>query len=132
MKISTKIQTALINLQNEDEYWFEELKLDFVMSLEKQRRISGISYADLAKKIQKSPAYISKVFRGDTNLTIESMVKLARAVGANLSIELVDQAISSKIWANCIQIKNNVSPTNRQYSNANTVITNSKFCEMAA
>jgi transcriptional regulator with XRE-family HTH domain len=31
-----------------------------------------------------SAAYISKVFRGDNNLTIESMVKLARATGGQL------------------------------------------------
>lgn len=52
----------------------------------------------MAKRIASSPAYISKVFRGDSNLTIESMVKLARATGGQLDIRIVDGATAVSHW----------------------------------
>ena len=63
------------------------------MAIEKKRRGANKSYADLAKLMGTSNAYISKIFRGDANLTIESMVKIARAVGCNISIQADDKDI---------------------------------------
>ena len=68
------------------------------MSLEKQRRTVGMTYADIARKINSSAAYVTKIFRGDVNLTIESMVKLARAAGGQLRIQITDEKASARIW----------------------------------
>ena len=84
MKLSKKLQAFVDEAKQTDAYWAESAKLEFALVLEQQRRAAGLSYAYLAKKMGTSAAYISKVFRGDTNLTIESMVKLARATGGNL------------------------------------------------
>ena len=40
-----------------------------------------ISRVELAKRLGSSPAYITKVLRGDINFTVETMVRLAKAVG---------------------------------------------------
>ena len=82
----------LVEAKKRDIYWIEHTKLDFSSALEHQRRRAGLSYKALAEKIGTSPAYISKVFRGDANLTIESMVKLARAVDGQLHLEIASQA----------------------------------------
>lgn len=66
--------------------------------MEKQRKGAGLTYAALAKKIGTSAAYITKVFRGDSNLTIESMVKLARASGGRLNIEVVYGKSQVRRW----------------------------------
>lgn len=81
-----------------DNYWVEKAKLDFAFSLEDQRRRSGKTSAAIAKALGVTRAYISKVFRGDVNFTIESMVKLARASGGALSIRILPQAASAE-WA---------------------------------
>lgn len=47
-----------------------------------------ISNAALAEKIGCSPAYISKILRGDANFTIETMVKISRALDSKLCIHL--------------------------------------------
>ncbi len=87
-----------------ESYLVESAKLNFAIALEKQRKSAGISYADLAKLVSTSAAYISKVFRGDSNLTIESMVKLARASGGELKIEIANKkaAESHVDWSNVI------------------------------
>ena len=84
MTLSKQLKAFVDEAKQTDVYWVESAKLEFALALEQQRRAAGLSYADLAKKMGTSAAYISKVFRGDNNLTIESMVKLARATGGQL------------------------------------------------
>ena len=92
IKMSNALRTKLDAAKKTDSYWMGVAKLDFALAIERQRKKIGKSYADVAAAIETSPAYISKVFRGDANLTIESMVKLARSLGCNLDLELRDIA----------------------------------------
>lgn len=92
MKLSKALQAAEDRAKQHDSYWFERAKLDFAIMLEDRRRIAGLSYKALAENLNTSPAYVTKIFRGDANLTIESMVKLARAVGSQLAIDLTKTA----------------------------------------
>lgn len=102
MAINKKLAAYLAERKKTDVYWVESAKLDFAMKLEKQIRLADLSYGTLAKKIGTSAAYISKIFRGDTNMTIETMVKLTRAFGARLNIEIVNEAVAAQRWDNKI------------------------------
>lgn len=77
-------------IHESESYWFESAKLEFVKSLNQRVRKLKLKNKDLADKIEASPAYISKVMRGDENLTIETMVKLVRATGGNLHFHITD------------------------------------------
>lgn len=48
----------------------------------------GTSRSDLAQLLGTSPAYVTKILRGDANFTLASMVKLADALGAEVRIAL--------------------------------------------
>jgi transcriptional regulator with XRE-family HTH domain len=61
-----------------DEFWTEYAILEFTSQLSQTIKQKGISKAELARRMETSQAYVTKVFRGDANLTIASMVKLAR------------------------------------------------------
>jgi transcriptional regulator with XRE-family HTH domain len=98
MKLSKSLKTYLDTARKTDSYWVEKAKLDFSISLDSQREYAKITYADIAKGLGSSPAYISKVFRGDSNLTIESMVKLARSAGGQVEIRIVDNAAAVSRW----------------------------------
>ena len=98
MKFSKAFQRAEKSARETDAYWADGIKIEFSVALEKQRRIAGIGYSALAERIKTSAAYISKVFRGESNLTIESMVKLARAVDGHLNIEIVDKSLAAYKW----------------------------------
>ncbi len=102
MAINKKLAKYLAERKKTDGYWVEAAKLDFAMALEKQIRFAGMSYTTLARKIGTSAAYISKIFRGDTNMTIETMVKLSRASGARLKIEVVSEFVAAQSWGNKI------------------------------
>ncbi len=98
MKLSKALADFAEHAEADDIYWVERAKLDFSQELEKQRHKTGMTYAAIAKKIGTSAPYISKVFRGDANLTIESMVKLARSTGGRINIEVVDEKADASPW----------------------------------
>ncbi|MDT4331077.1 helix-turn-helix domain-containing protein [Methylomonas sp. MS20] len=78
-----------------DSYWVEKAKLDFSIALNQFFERSGKTQKELASKLNTSPAYITKVFRGDANFTIETMVKLARAVDGQLHIDIAPQKLKN-------------------------------------
>ncbi|MEN9419420.1 MAG: hypothetical protein RI988_3040 [Pseudomonadota bacterium] len=97
-KISKALSQFVTDAKKTDSYWVEVTKLEFAIALEQRRKVAGMTYKALAEKIGASGAYISKVFRGDTNMTIESMVKLARVTGGHLVVRIVDSEAEVSGW----------------------------------
>lgn len=98
MKTSKALKGFVDEARGGDSYWVESAKLQFAVCLERQRRAANMTYKAVAEKIGTSAAYITKIFRGDTNLTIDSMVKLARATGGRLDIRVVDAGAEEAHW----------------------------------
>ncbi len=87
-------------IRKSESYWVEKSKLDFTGSLFAQMKSKNLTKSALARKLGLSAPYISRVMAGDENLTIESMVKLSRAVGGRLHIHISDQ--HNKVdWIEC-------------------------------
>jgi len=61
-------------------YHVEGAVIEFTEEMTTIMKEKGISRSELARKIGTSPAYITKILRGSTNFTLESMVKVARAL----------------------------------------------------
>ncbi|PCI00267.1 MAG: hypothetical protein COB79_05925 [Zetaproteobacteria bacterium] len=80
------------NLDQDLEYIAEDKKINAAITISRRMDQLNMSKADLAKKISSSPAYITKVLRGDSNLTIESLVKLSDAIDADLQINICPRA----------------------------------------
>ncbi len=75
----------------------EELKLDFAFMLDSAIVGQGLARKAIAAKLGTSPAWVTKVLRGDVNLTIETMAKLSEAVGYVLQIEIKPRVESISI-----------------------------------
>ena len=86
INLSKNLSSFVESAKNDDFYWIEKMKLDFAIELDRCRRDLNMTASEFAKELGVSRAYLSKLFRGDVNLTIKSMVKLARAVGARISL----------------------------------------------
>lgn len=85
-----------------DSYWIAKAIHDFTEDLYQLMDSRAVSKTELAKKIGSSPAYITKVLRGDTNFTIESMVRLVRALDGQLRIHVGKQEDHVR-WFDVIQ-----------------------------
>jgi ParB-like chromosome segregation protein Spo0J len=91
MKTGKSVVSLFAKARERDAYWVEKNILAFTAELYRLVEAGNLSRADLARRLGTSPAYITKVFRGDVNFTIESMVKLARAAGGMLHIHVAPE-----------------------------------------
>jgi transcriptional regulator with XRE-family HTH domain len=71
-------------------YWSEVAFLSFTESLLKLMG-DDVSQAELARRVGVSRGYISRVFRGVENLTLETITKLAVAVGGSVRLHVAPQ-----------------------------------------
>lgn len=78
------------------DYWAQAAMRRFVLDINSRMSDQDISRAELAKKLGTSPAYVTKALRGDVNFTLETMTKLALAVGGKLHIEVVNRDMSPR------------------------------------
>ena len=78
-------------LQNPDfraAYEAEDKRIGLVLQIIKLRQQRGMTQADLAKAIGTRQANVSRLERFDANLTLGTLEKVARALGASLRIDL--------------------------------------------
>jgi plasmid maintenance system antidote protein VapI len=68
--------------------WAQLAWLQFTEELLALMTAQNVTRAELARRVGVSPAYITKVFRGTVNLTLETMSRLALAVGASVRLHV--------------------------------------------
>jgi transcriptional regulator with XRE-family HTH domain len=78
----------ITSARQRDSYWAARAVLDFTEDLVRLMAQRNVSNAVLARKIGTSPAYVTKVLRGDTNFTVDTMVRLARALDGQLCVHV--------------------------------------------
>ena len=107
MKTKATIRQLFESLRKTLPYSVEGAILVFTEQIVSRMQLLGVSRTELAQKLASSPAYVTKLLRGGTNFTLESMVKVSDALGCNLRIELVPKA-SAKDW---IELYEEMNPT---------------------
>ena len=90
------------SLESDLDFLIEDAKIGFAVCLERRLQQVNMSKADLAREIGKSPAYVTKLLRGDANLTIKSMVQLATAVDGSLHIHIANNNAAMR-WFEVVQ-----------------------------
>jgi transcriptional regulator with XRE-family HTH domain len=86
---SSEVEKWLADLRQQPEYSAEGLVLDFIGACEARRAELGFSYAELARRMGVSRAYISKLMQGTQQSSVGSLVKLATALGCEVRVQLV-------------------------------------------
>ena len=79
-------------------YWVDKAAVDFTEGLCEMMQKHGVSRAELARRIGVNRSYITKILRGNANLTLETMVKLTRAVDGDLEVR-VRPPMTSHNWS---------------------------------
>jgi transcriptional regulator with XRE-family HTH domain len=97
MKTTTTFRELFKSARRSIQYAVEGVILDFTEQVVARMQSLGMSRTRLAENIGSSPAYVTKVLSGGTNFTLESMVKFAAALDADLKLQLVPKA-SSGAW----------------------------------
>lgn len=74
-----------------DRFWVEGAILEFTADIERLMDQQGITKTELAARLGTSQAYVTKVLRGTANFTMETMVKLSRAVGGTCHVHVAHE-----------------------------------------
>lgn len=81
--MTNKYRKLIESAERSPIYWAEGAWLEFTEDLISLMEAQKVTRAELARRVGVSPAYITKVFRGNVNLTLESMCKLTLALKAS-------------------------------------------------
>lgn len=76
-------------------YLTERCVLEFTSEIDRLMEARKVTRAELGRRIGSSAAYVTKVLRGESNLTVKTMVSLADALGARVDIVVWDAALDS-------------------------------------
>ncbi len=90
--MAESFEELIAQAKNEDAFWAEKAILEFTQEIFRLMAAKNVSRAELARRIGSSPAYVTKILSGNANFTIDSMVKLTRAIGAHLEVHAVDDS----------------------------------------
>jgi antitoxin component HigA of HigAB toxin-antitoxin module len=86
MKSNQSFRDLFENAQKHEDYWTEGFVIEFTEELTRLMKERNVSRSVLAERIGRSPAYVTKVLRGNATLTIASMAMLAWALEAEVRI----------------------------------------------
>ena len=70
-----------------DDYWIAGVMIEFTEMVCKLLDEQKMTRTELAEKLNVSSAYITKLLRGNANVTLKTIVRLARVFGKEINIE---------------------------------------------
>ena len=89
--------TSFSDIESTIEFEFETAKVGFAMELKKVMDENRMSNAQLATKMKVSRPMVTKLLRGDANVTIETMVKASIALGGKISLKIKSETPAIKL-----------------------------------
>lgn len=79
--MSNDLQTALEQLRKSETYDKEAVRDEISEQIHLVMAREGVKPSELARRLGKSRAYVTKILQGNANFTIDSLVQIARALG---------------------------------------------------
>jgi transcriptional regulator with XRE-family HTH domain len=89
---------AFKEAENTADYQLESVVIDLTEQICEIMEAKGISRADLARKLDKSRAWVTKVLRGDQNLTLKTVVDVFWELGYRIEFESHPKMPSWSEW----------------------------------
>lgn len=83
-------------------YWVELGKLEFTEEVLARMKERGISKSQLAARLAAKPAFVTRLVSGHNNFTLETMVRLARALDCEFRCHLQPAGTKAR-WIDILQ-----------------------------
>jgi transcriptional regulator with XRE-family HTH domain len=89
--MSTKSINALAErLAKLPEGQAEHLAVAYLLQVNLRMHDLNMSNAELAQRLGTTPAYVTRLFSGSVNMSVQTMVKLAQAVYGSVKLEFME------------------------------------------
>lgn len=93
--LEEKMQEEIERFKDDFEYRSEGYYLDITEKVLKQMEEQSINKAELAQRLDCSKSHITQLFKGTTNITLETLAKLAIAVNSEWEFNLISSEVNS-------------------------------------
>ena len=117
------------------EYRVTNTILDIVLQVEKILRTKKMNKKELAERMNVSPSYITKVMRGDANVSLLTITKIATALNCLITSPLFyDESIAENNANHLFSINANdnlIELLNNNFTKANISECTVKFAQVA-
>jgi transcriptional regulator with XRE-family HTH domain len=87
IQVSSRYKEAFEEAKKSPTFWTEKALLDIARRLVARMSDLGLNQKALAEKAGKKPAYVSRVLKGQQNLTVETVATVAHAMGLELDVQ---------------------------------------------
>jgi len=87
---SNLFNTLFAEAEKRDEFHAAGVKIEIAEQIFRMMEKRNITQADFARKLGKNRAYVSRILKGNTNFTIETLVLIARNLEAEWDFQLAD------------------------------------------
>ncbi len=104
MNTQASFQNMLDRSKKRDQFWVETAILEFTEEMAARMDQLKVTNSQLAERLNVNPAFVTKLLRGKNNFTIETMVKLSRALDAELRVHMQPAGTMSQ-WINFLKEK---------------------------
>jgi transcriptional regulator with XRE-family HTH domain len=74
--------------EKDPEYWVEEMRFAFSDEVGRMMEERGVTRAELARRLNSSPAYVTRLFHAMFNPTLLTLAKVAVALDARVALHL--------------------------------------------
>jgi len=102
MNAPTSFQQMLERSKKRDAFWVESAILEFTEEMAARMDQLGVSKSQLAERLKVNPAFVTKLLKGNNNFTIQTMVKVSRALDADLRLHIQPSGTVSE-WINFLK-----------------------------
>ncbi len=104
-------------------YWVSMAKLNFTEEMLAQMRSKSVNKIELARRLHVKPAQVTRLCSGRNNFTLETMVRVAKALECDFCNHLQPEGTTSH-W---IDVLKDERPVVSQWENAPTMVTTVSF-----
>lgn len=84
-----RLGDLLTNLKQDPLFWAEDAKTDFTEEIVRLMKEQSVNKKELAQRLGTSQSYITKILNENVNFTVESMSKIACALGGKMKINIL-------------------------------------------
>lgn len=117
MKKYKNFEQIWYELESSDGFEAEKKILEFTTKLYQLMKKRNITKKELSERLNTSQAYITKIFRGNANFTIQTMTRLARALDGDLHIQVTPKEQKIARWFKVIDGGKQDSYTQSEWHN---------------
>jgi len=90
---SNWLENKLISFHDDDEFILDGIMLNIAENVSIALKKNNMSKGTFAKELGVSPAYITKLLRGEQNLTVKSLYKISKIFNMNITDLFRDQVV---------------------------------------